>query len=117
MSQQGEFMKSNTEGRQTREWLSLVAALFLIAFCAETAEAKALFSFQNPTWQAASSGKSNEGRQAKKPKKEKKTKGKQGGGVTFYEGSAESRSERDRRLTRECKGRPNAGACEGYARP
>lgn len=29
--------------------------------------------------------------------------------------SEESRAERDRRLQRECKGRPNAGACLGYA--
>lgn len=28
--------------------------------------------------------------------------------------SEESRSERDRRLYRECKGLPNAGACKGY---
>ena len=27
----------------------------------------------------------------------------------------ESRAERDKRLLRECQGRPNAGACEGYA--
>lgn len=27
----------------------------------------------------------------------------------------ETRKERDQRLLRECKGRPNAGACEGYA--
>ena len=30
--------------------------------------------------------------------------------------SSESRAERDRRLMRECQGRPNAGACLGYAR-
>ena len=30
-------------------------------------------------------------------------------------GSGETRAERDRRLTRECRGRPNAGACLGYA--
>jgi hypothetical protein len=30
--------------------------------------------------------------------------------------SEESRAERDRRLKRECKGRPNAGACLGYTR-
>lgn len=54
---------------------------------------------------------------AKKPKKEKKASGKKGGSVTFYEGSGETRAERERRLTRECKGRPNAGLCEGYARP
>lgn len=28
--------------------------------------------------------------------------------------SQESRAERDRRLYRECRGRPNAGACLGY---
>lgn len=26
----------------------------------------------------------------------------------------ETRSERDKRLLRECRGKPNAGACEGY---
>lgn len=30
-------------------------------------------------------------------------------------GSAETRAERDQRLRRECRGKPNAGACEGYA--
>lgn len=30
--------------------------------------------------------------------------------------SEESRQERDKRLTRECHGAPNAGACLGYAR-
>ena len=29
-------------------------------------------------------------------------------------GPAETRAERDRRLQRECRGKPNAGACEGY---
>lgn len=29
-------------------------------------------------------------------------------------GSDEKPAERDRRLRRECKGRPNAGACLGY---
>ena len=29
--------------------------------------------------------------------------------------AGESQAERDKRLLRECKGRPNAGACEGYA--
>ena len=31
-------------------------------------------------------------------------------------GYGESRKERDQRLQRECQGKPNAGACEGYAR-
>lgn len=35
--------------------------------------------------------------------------------VTFDKGSGETTAERDRRLRRECKGRPNAGACLGYA--
>ncbi|MEN9889429.1 MAG: hypothetical protein RL559_1466 [Pseudomonadota bacterium] len=30
-------------------------------------------------------------------------------------GPGETPQERDKRLLRECKGRPNAGACEGYA--
>ena len=30
-------------------------------------------------------------------------------------GSGETRAERERRLTRECRGRPNAGACLGFA--
>ena len=29
-------------------------------------------------------------------------------------GPGETRAERDKRLQRECKGKPNAGACEGY---
>ncbi|MFT3814174.1 MAG: hypothetical protein QM740_12430 [Acidovorax sp.] len=30
--------------------------------------------------------------------------------------SEETTAERDRRLSRECKGMPNAGACLGYAK-
>ncbi len=55
--------------------------------------------------------------QQQKPKKNKSEKVKKSGGATFHEGSGESRAERDRRLTRECRGRSNAGLCEGYARP
>jgi hypothetical protein len=29
-------------------------------------------------------------------------------------GYGETRAERDKRLQRECRGKPNAGACEGY---
>ena len=29
-------------------------------------------------------------------------------------GNAETRKEREQRLLRECRGKPNAGACEGY---
>ena len=31
-------------------------------------------------------------------------------------GSGETNAERDRRLNRECRGLPNAGACLGYGR-
>ncbi len=68
---------------------------------------------------SAQASSAKEGSKAKKPKKEKanKAKAKKGGGVTFHDGSAESRTERDKRLTRECRGRANSGLCEGYARP
>jgi hypothetical protein len=46
---------------------------------------------------------------AKKPKQAKAPK------PPTDKGSAESKPERDKRLIRECRGRPNAGACEGYA--
>ncbi len=37
--------------------------------------------------------------------------------VSFVKsGSGETASERERRLIRECRGRPDAGACLGYAR-
>lgn len=32
-------------------------------------------------------------------------------------GADGTQAARDRRLLRECKGRPNSGACLGYARP
>ena len=48
----------------------------------------------------------------KKPKQAKQTKAPK---PPTDKGSAESKSERDKRLIRECRGRPNAGACEGYA--
>jgi hypothetical protein len=59
--------------------------------------------------------------EAKKPKKSKVGGQKSGGvgkatGVVFYDGSAENSNKREARLRRECKGRPNAGACEGYTR-
>ena len=38
------------------------------------------------------------------------------GKTKFYRGSEETGKERDRRLSRECKGMTNAGACAGYTR-
>lgn len=37
------------------------------------------------------------------------------GSVKFLPGSQESDATRAKRLKRECRGRPNAGACLGYA--
>jgi hypothetical protein len=88
-------------------------AMLSIAFSAHSATAGVMFSSKHPVLQA--SGNTSSGT-AKKPKKERKTKGKKGGGVTFYEGSGETRAERDRRLKRECRGRSNSGLCEGYTR-
>ncbi len=54
-----------------------------------------------------------------KKKKSAKTSSASGGAgsgsVKFLPGSEETRSQRATRLKRECKGRVNAGACEGYA--
>jgi hypothetical protein len=91
----------------------VVITITLIAFRAESMPASSTFLSQIISAQAT--GASGSGK-ANKPKKEKKAKGKKGGGVTFYEGSGETRAERDKRLLRECKGRPNAGLCEGYTR-
>lgn len=52
---------------------------------------------------------------ADKPAKGKKPKAAKGPKPPSDKGSAEGRAERDKRLLRECRGRPNAGACEGYA--
>ena len=48
----------------------------------------------------------------KKPQQAKQTKAPK---PPTDKGSTESKPERDKRLIRECRGRPNAGACEGYA--
>ncbi|WP_295954177.1 hypothetical protein [Rhodoferax sp.] len=46
----------------------------------------------------------------------KTKKAKAGSQVRILKDSSESTAERSRRLLRECKGRPNAGACAGYTR-
>ena len=50
-----------------------------------------------------------------KPAKGQKPKAAKAPKPPSDKGSAEGRAERDKRLLRECRGRPNAGACEGYA--
>jgi hypothetical protein len=51
-----------------------------------------------------------------KTKAKKKAASARGNKVKYVRGSEESTSERSTRLKRECKGRVNAGACEGYTR-
>ncbi|MGB4116983.1 MAG: hypothetical protein WBK51_10600 [Polaromonas sp.] len=50
----------------------------------------------------------------KKAKKPKTQSGKKGSKAKFIPGSQETKKERSARLTRECKGAVNAGACTGY---
>ena len=52
---------------------------------------------------------------AQKPAKGQKPKAAKAPKPATDKGSAEGKAERDKRLLRECRGRPNAGACEGYA--
>jgi len=52
---------------------------------------------------------------AGKPKKLKPLKAKPPATASLYDSTGETKSERERRLLRECKGRPNSGACSGYA--
>jgi hypothetical protein len=47
-------------------------------------------------------------------KKEKKSSAQPTKSVKFIPGSQETTKERTTRLKRECKGRVNAGACEGH---
>ena len=54
--------------------------------------------------------KSSVKKKAKTPKREAGAKAK------FIPGSQETKKERSARLTRECKGEVNAGACTGYTR-
>ena len=48
--------------------------------------------------------------------KKKSKKAGSGSKAKFDSGSAETNKERTARLTRECKGQVNAGACSGYTR-
>lgn len=75
--------------------MGLLFACMLL--CAAAIEAKETTGTGNT---ATNTGKT---RRAKAPK------------VPVPMGYGETRGERDKRLLRECKGRANAGACEGYA--
>lgn len=63
---------------------------------------------------AARKTKSDTGDAAQPASTTKTHKPKKAGHVKFEKGGGETRAERDRRLQRECRGLPNAGACLGY---
>jgi hypothetical protein len=93
---------------------ALASALFALAGAVVLPSAAQAAGFSATDVTANISARSDTG--TKKPRKARASKKSKGGKVSFHDGSAESRSERDRRLTRECKGRTNAGVCEGYTR-
>jgi hypothetical protein len=52
---------------------------------------------------------------ADKPEKAKKPKQSKAPKPPVSPSTGESKAERDKRLLRECRGKTNAGACEGFA--
>lgn len=93
---------------------TLAGALLALAAAQGAAASPQGAIFSVAAYAPSISAKASNG--TKKPKKPKAAKKSRGGKVTFHEGSAESRAERDRRLSRECRGRSNSGVCEGYTR-
>jgi hypothetical protein len=93
---------------------SLASVLLALAGSVAAADWPSSATFSGASYAPSISAKAENG--TKKPRKKSAGKKSKGGGVTFHDGSAESRSERDRRLKRECKGRSNSGVCEGYTR-
>ena len=87
----------------------LTLALCVFALCAAS-YAQTDYSIPSPN-----SAKKDKANQTKKTSKAKTNKDAKTKLVQVDRGSQESTSERDSRLHRECKGRPNAGACAGYA--
>jgi hypothetical protein len=91
--------------------IKLIATIF-VAVCAMNTPASA--GFNSLRWGAGPNWTSTQHVSVTAGGKKKKAKRDSAGKVSFLDGSAESRGERDSRLKRECKGRPNAGACQGY---
>lgn len=81
----------------------LCAAALVCVLTASGAYAQALEVLNPPTPTASK-------------KKVKKSKANNGATAEFKPGSQETKKERSARLTRECKGQVNAGACSGYTR-
>jgi hypothetical protein len=102
------MMHSTTKDREnamkTRHLASTLASVGLVlGFMAAVPASWATDNFTAVTAADKPAKKPNQAKQTKAPK------------PPTDKGSAESKPERDKRLIRECRGRPNAGACEGYA--
>jgi len=80
-------------------WMSALLGFL----CVTGAQAQAPEVLNPPTKNTAK-------KKAKKPEAQAAAKAK------FIPGSQETKKERSARLTRECKGEVNAGACTGYTR-
>ncbi len=87
----------------TRLWMTaLVSAGWGLCWLAIAPASHAAYNFTAVT-------ASDKPAKAKKPKQSKAPK------PPVSSSSGESKAERDKRLLRECRGKANAGACEGFA--
>ena len=80
--------------------ISLMCTAFFVGTCYAQADS------------AAAAPKASQTKKAQKKSSKKSTKSKEAK-IYTDRGSEESPGERESRLRRECKGRPNAGACAG----
>ena len=87
----------------SNKWLSVAAlSVFLVVTGAQVHASEVL----NPPFKA----------DKKKNKKPKAQAGEKSSRAKFISGSQETKKERATRLTRECKGGVDAGACTGYTK-
>ena len=99
-----------------RAGVAVVAGAIIgaVALPVQAAAAGALAS-TGPARVGAAAAGAPPSRKASKPKKARQAKKTQPVVQPERTPSGETVTNRERRLTRECKGRPNAGACLGFA--
>lgn len=98
----------------------LLHTVALAAFIALPGWAPADATAAAPSAARSAAQEERAARTPRAPRAPKAAKAAKQGGVRIQPSqnhSGESRAERDRRLLRECRGLPNAGACRGYAQP
>ena len=99
-----------------RFWLMVAACwLTVVAWLPTQVEAASGVRAPDGLAVAAAANGAASGGKAHKPKKAKPTKKTKPVVQPDRTPSGETVTDRERRLMRECKGRPNAGACLGYA--